>query len=381
MIYIHTGQPGAGKTLFTLYHIKKRAESENRTVFYNGIPELNIPEWQEFTDAEKWHELPAGAIIVIDECQRVFRPRSTGKAVPESIAKFETHRHNGHDVYLITQHPMLVDQNIRRLAGTHRHIVRTFGAKKAFVHEWNEVKADCDRKRTDSSKTAFVYPKEAFGWYKSAEVHTHKLALPKQVYYILGMTVLLLGLLYYLYSRFTAETKSPEKSVETTLQAVVPGVSRDPLAPGANLPPSQRQAEPLTVAEYVAQRQPRISGLPHTAPVYDELTQPVRVPVPAACISMGDRCECYTQQATKMHVRREVCLSFVERGYFVDFDPEQGGGGRDRADRIAKDEQAGLPGPASVVKTNSGTPGHVISSNTWGGVSPRTGYQGVPPAL
>jgi len=68
MIYIHTGQPGAGKTLFTLQHVKRRAESENRTVFYNGIPELNIPEWQEFTDAEKWHELPAGAIIVIDEC-------------------------------------------------------------------------------------------------------------------------------------------------------------------------------------------------------------------------------------------------------------------------------------------------------------------------
>lgn len=360
MIYIHTGQPGAGKTLFTLQHVKRRAESENRTVFYNGIPELNIPEWQEFTDAEKWHELPAGAIIVIDECQRVFRPRSTGKAVPESIAKFETHRHNGHDVYLITQHPMLVDQNIRRLAGTHRHIVRTFGAKKAFVHEWNEVKTDCDRKRTDSSKTAFVYPKEAFGWYKSAEVHTHKLALPKQVYYILGMTVLLLGLLYYLYNRFTAESQPiPEKSAETMLQAVAPGAPGSPSVPGTNLPPSQRQAEPLTVAEYVAQRQPRISGLPHTAPVYDRLTEPVRVPVPAACISMGERCECYTQQATKVQVRREVCLSIVQRGMFVDFDPN-GQEERGREGRIAKDEQAARTGPVVRGATRSPAQGAAL---------------------
>lgn len=317
MIYIHTGQPGAGKTLFTLQHVKRRSESENRTVFYNGIPELNIPEWQEFTDAEKWHELPAGSIIVIDECQRVFRPRATGKSVPESIAKFETHRHNGHDVYLITQHPMLVDQNIRRLAGTHRHIVRTFGAKKAFVHEWNEVKTDCDRKRTDSSKTAFVYPKEAFAWYKSAEVHTHKLALPKQVYYLIGMLLMLSALVYYLYDRFTAE---PGQASPPTVQP--PSITA-PDTDGPTRPPPSAPKDPVkTQAEYMASLQPRLSGLPHTAPRYDHLTEPTNVPVPAACLAAGDRCQCYTQQATRMQVRHEVCMAIVARGLYLDFEPD-----------------------------------------------------------
>lgn len=319
MIYLHTGQPGAGKSLFSLYHIRKRAQAENRPVFYNGIPELNIPEWTEFPDAEKWHELPSGAIIVIDEAQRVFRPRATGKQVPEYIAKFETHRHAGHDVYLITQHPMLIDQNIRRLAGTHRHIVRTFGSKKAFIHEWNEVKTDCDRKRTDSSKTAFVYPKEVFTWYKSAEVHTHKLALPKQVYYILAMMLLLLGLLYYLWGRFTEPPPvEPEKvaSVDSVPVTVVPGA------------PPQQEERPLTREEWAASYVPRVAGLPHTAPRYDEITEPTRAPVPAGCVQMGARCTCYSQDATALPVSAEMCAGIIARnGYFLDFDPE----GKDKA--------------------------------------------------
>lgn len=316
MIYLHTGQPGAGKTLYTLHHVKSRADAESRQVYFNGIPELAVPGWLEFPDAEKWHELPAGSIIVIDEAQRVFRPRSTGKGVPEHVSKFETHRHNGHDVYLITQHPMLIDQNIRRLAGTHRHVVRTFGAKKAFIHEWNEVKSDCDRKRTDSSKTAFVYPKHVYGWYKSAEMHTHKLALPKQVYYLVGMLLMMCALGYYLYDRFTGETV--HSATRTDQPAItVPDTERAPTLPSA--PPPKDGAK--TQAEYMASLQPRLSGLPHTAPRYDQLTEPTNVPVPAACLAAGDRCQCYTQQATRMQVRHEVCMAIVARGLYLDFDP------------------------------------------------------------
>jgi len=41
----------------------------------------------------------------------------------------------------------------------------------------------------------------------------------------------------------------------------------------------------LTPADYAAAYTPRIAGLPHTAPVYDEVTKPVVAPYPVACIA------------------------------------------------------------------------------------------------
>ena len=139
MISLITGQPGAGKTLYALNFVKTRAEKENRPVYYSGISDLKLP-WLELDKGEDWHGVPEGSIVVIDECQRVFRPRVNGAAVPEHVSKLETHRHSGIDLVLITQHPMLADNNVRRLVGQHFHVVRAFGTKKATVHEWGEVK-------------------------------------------------------------------------------------------------------------------------------------------------------------------------------------------------------------------------------------------------
>lgn len=142
MITLITGLPGACKTLYTLNYVKAKAEKEGRPVYYNGIPELTLP-WEMIDDPEKWYELPEGAIIVIDECQRVFRPRASSAAVPMHVEKFETHRHRGYDIFLITQHPMLLDGNVRRLSGQHFHCVRTFGMQRATIHEWQQVGYFC----------------------------------------------------------------------------------------------------------------------------------------------------------------------------------------------------------------------------------------------
>lgn len=83
MIELITGQPGAGKTLFALTRIEERARKEGRPVFYSGIKDLALP-WTEI-DPEKWTECPPGSIIVIDECQRVLRPRMHGAKVPAYV--------------------------------------------------------------------------------------------------------------------------------------------------------------------------------------------------------------------------------------------------------------------------------------------------------
>jgi zona occludens toxin len=307
MIYLHTGQPGAGKTLYTVWHVKQWAEKENRPVYYNGIPECKVPGWIELQDPLKWFDCPPNSIIILDEAQRVFRTRGTGATVPEHVAKLETHRHLGIDLVIITQHPMLIDSNVRRLTGTHKHVMRAFGAAYAVVHEWSQVKEQCDKTRGDSLKTQFAYPKEAFGLYKSAEVHTHKRKLPWRMFILI---VIPFGLIFSAAGFYSWWSKSKEGA---------PGL----VSPAkGNLPGQTAPLNTIMTQEaYLKQAEPRLSSLQHTAPVYDALTKPKRVPVPSACVSTATRCKCYTQDATPYQMDESVCRQIVAGGMFYAFDP------------------------------------------------------------
>ena len=116
----------------------------------------------------------------------------------------------------------------------------------------------------------------------------------------------------------------PATAPASAAPAAVAGTSSIP-ARDARLP-----VDPLQDAQqYVYRETPRVAGLPHTAPKYDELTTPDRVPVPAACIQIGavssgktPRCKCYTQQGTPMDVDYNMCISIAQNGYFRDFDPD-----------------------------------------------------------
>jgi len=79
---------------------------------------------------------------------------------------------------------------------------------------------------------------------------------------------------------------------------------------------------PMTTGEYLAAYTPRIAGLDYTSPAYDQLTQPKRVPVPAACVTMKTKCQCYTQQGTKLQVNADQCGQIVRDGFFMAFDPD-----------------------------------------------------------
>ncbi|MBX3657075.1 MAG: hypothetical protein KF740_01430 [Ramlibacter sp.] len=66
--------------------------------------------------------------------------------------------------------------------------------------------------------------------------------------------------------------------------------------------------------------QPRIEGLPFTAPRYDELTAPVRVPVVVGCWMSETDGWCFTQQGTRLKLPRAFMASFIANGQFLDFD-------------------------------------------------------------
>jgi zona occludens toxin len=304
-IILNTGAPGAGKTLRTIYVVELRRKAENREVYYNGIQGLNLP-WILLEDPKDWHKLPTGSIIVLDECQQLFRPRSALSGVPEYVSKLETHRHNGYDIYLITQHPTLVEANVRRLVEDHSHIMRKFGSAWTTIHTWKGVKENCDKTRKDSIREEFRYPKEVFGWYKSAELHTHKLKVPMKVWLIFLIPILFALAVWYFYS-----TMSPKLNPKPATQAAQSGVQ-----PASFKPSSEKPT--FDTLSFV----PRVMDLPHTAPRYDELTQPTVAPVITGCIVFKKECKCLTQQGTTTRPSMDFCVQVLRNGLFVDFGPQ-----------------------------------------------------------
>lgn len=307
-----TGKPGHGKTLYAVTIIEKKAKAENRTVYYNGIPDLKL-DWELLEDATNWHvpeHVPDGAIIVIDEAQRTFPPRSTGSRVPAHVQPFDTHRHRGLDIYLITQDPMLIDSFARNLAGEHIHVLRPFGTQQAKIYRWEHVvDPDSRSEKTAAVDTSFFrYPKESFELYKSATVHTVKRSIPWKL--AVGVPLLVTALVVSLIVAYKVLTTDDKKTDSKGSSGKI--VSSD----SAN-----DSTKPMTSSEYQMIRVSRVPGHPESAPIYDEIAKPTVLPIMAGCVQSADSCTCYTQQGTKIYdAPLDTCAHFVRDGSFVAYD-------------------------------------------------------------
>ena len=325
MIYFTTGGNGAGKTLITLHDVRQQQLKENRPVYYHGFDmhEEKAQEfgWQKF-DPKKWQDLPDGSICIMDECQNEFPIRRSGSEVPDYVnANAQHRRRRGFDFWMISPHPSLIDVFVRRLIDKpswHRHMKRAFGADMISELKFSAPDMKCEEPGAGARAevTMRSYPKEVYTWYRSASLHTGKKKIPKQVY-IFGACVLAVPLAIWF--AVSAVTGNVEKNAPIAEQKEItpPGQIRSYSAPPG----------PITTAEYLASYKPRINAFPHTAPRYDQITQPTSAPYPAACVVMEKTgCKCYSQQATLLQVPDSVCLQIVNKGFFMDWaaPPESG---------------------------------------------------------
>lgn len=312
MLHIITGANGAGKTLNTLKWVRERQLKENRPVCHNGrfepTPGGELDGWKKI-DFKDWQAEPDGTIFLIDEAHNDLPNRPAGAAVPDAVKMLAEHRRRGFDFYLVTQHPQNLDSFVRRLVGPpgwHRHLKRSFGVDMVSVLEWAAVNPNCEK--DGSGKTGSVtmqaYPKEVYGWYKSASLHTGKKRIPAKVWVFVACLLLIPLLIWFASSKLLAKTEA-KAAAKPTAQA----------GAAAPIPGLQK----LTADQYIEQRSARLKDFPHTAPAYDEVTRPTVAPYPAACVQMGKVCKCYTQQATLLQVSGPVCLQIVAQGFFVDW--------------------------------------------------------------
>ncbi len=354
MIYLRTGANGAGKTLLTLRDVREKAIKENRPVFHNGrfeiVPGGPLDGWQKF-DFKDWQSIADGAIFVVDECHNEM-PSDRGKEMPDYIKALAEHRRRGFDFYLITQHPMNVDPFVRRLIGSpgwHQHLKRVSGAPLVSVLEWPAVNDQPQKNGSGASAAVQMvsYPKEVYTWYASTSLDTAKVKVPFQVKLLVACALLIPLLGYYGWSTFQKQQANRFASV------VAPGA----LGASAPVPPGQIADKPvMTTTQLLASYTPRIPGLPQTAPRYDEVTKPTIAPVPAACVSMGNRCDCFTQQGTKLRTPADLCKQIVAGGFFMDW--ENGGTGGTVGARGAPALPATPAGaPAAPALPMAGNPG------------------------
>jgi len=300
MITLITGVPGSGKSLYTVGVLVQdllkstfqyQGEATKRTVYTNIKDLLLEHEKIDADNLNTWHEwVKAGDVIVYDEVQEVWRPRSMGSKVPMHIEKLETHRHMGVDFVLITQHPMLLDQNIRRLVGKHIHVRRVGSMPFAILYEWDHA-SNPNTVSTALSKTSWRFDKSFYKLYKSAEAHTkQKFQIPFFVYIFIAAVIAAIALSPYMYKRYKERTGgAPVVKSETVVsQGNTTGVKIPQIAETA---PSAQQKEPE----------------PLRYPLEDLKAVPAGFK-PLGCVATKKRCACYGQAGEVIEVTQPQCI-------------------------------------------------------------------------
>jgi zona occludens toxin (predicted ATPase) len=344
MLYIRTGKPGHGKTLNTIREVDQKAFDEGRPVYFHNInglkPELLKASWFQFDDPELWFELPANAIVVVDEAQGWFGARDTRARPPEHITRFETMRHQGHEVHLVTQDPRYIDVHLRRLCNGHVHYWRVFKSQQLLRFESDAVieKVEVKSSFKDADKKTVRLDKKFFGVYTSANAKHHfQTKLPTK--FLLAMALIggAVFLVYRAYERYELGKAAPQAEqsapqAEKGLVDQVKGSVGSMINPVANA--SGKEA--ISAEKYVALRTPRIPDIPSSAPIYDELTKPKSYPK-LSCVMSSDEgyiernrdryrviraadkayiCECFSQQGTWHKTSFSFCQNVVQHGYF-----------------------------------------------------------------
>lgn len=346
MITLITGTPGTGKTAYVVSELEKVT---GRNIYVDGIPDLILPhdpapavtDWVTVNEDEsgaKSHQwnIPSNSIIIVDEAQRSFRPRPAGSKVPDYVAALETHRHAGLDFWFITQHPGLLDVNIRRLCGRHIHVRNTPIGRR--LHESTQVFDPENKTERDATVTRpYTLPKHVFGKYKSAEMHTNSgKRLPLSAYVAVAAIVVFLGVSWKFYDSFKNRTAEPEK-VATAEKTPTPTPSNG-VTPEVKDPASQ-------LVEFT----PVVPGRPETAPAYDALRVVKNMPVVAGCIQTPTRCTCQNQQGLDAGLDNMQCQAWLKNPPFDAYrEPTQLAETRKpEADNRKQDAQREQPSPAS----------------------------------
>ncbi|APO90444.1 zonular occludens toxin domain-containing protein [Xanthomonas euvesicatoria] len=306
MLHLITGQNGSGKSLRAIQIMYER-HGQGMEVYACGFRGMKAPFVKPFADPRRWAELPPNSVLFVDEAQQVWRTRPPTRPVPPEVQALETHRHQGIDIYLITQSPMYLDSHIRPLITTHQHLV-SYDKGSARLFQFSECREDVKSAalRNKSDFKVWRYPTEHYADYESAEVHTTKPKIPwrQRAAKVLFVGAALL-LVWAIWSAFFRDPPEPDvkpkadKPASSLMAVLQPG-----LAGSTAMAPVYVNAQ-----DYAAHHHARIAELPWSMPALD--ARAVVAEPELYCMASGPKsdrtCTCLTEQGTRYLLPRPRC--------------------------------------------------------------------------
>lgn len=330
MLTLVTGAPGAGKTLWTMREVENLRKETGRPVVFNGIAGVEREGWAPLTMAQlkatipskeeegkNEFDLPRGAIVVVDEVYRIWPQGKPGEKLPPDIEAFAVHRHLGLDFYLLVQDRQRLHHFIRGLVGRHVHFERQFGMQRSRRFEWQRLADPRDRfERMQASASEFLFPKEVYSWYKSADLHTVKKRLPwARLAVIPALLACAAGGLWFAFSMVAGGI---EGQGEAQLQA----------AQVAAQPVAAQETREVAALHWSQQWAERVPGQPHSAAFYDPTVKPAAMPKISGCLEVQTdtsyKCQCNTQQGTIIStMTTQECRFYLRNGWFDPTKPDE----------------------------------------------------------
>ncbi|MCR6687084.1 zonular occludens toxin domain-containing protein [Pseudoxanthomonas sp.] len=379
-IEILTGQPGNGKTALMMERLLSEAAKGERPIFAAGIDGLQPGLAAVLDDPRDWNKrdpvtgeyvVPHGSLIFVDEAWKWFGHLhdASRQATPKHVLDLAEHRHRGLDFVWTTQQPNQLYPFVRGLVGSHHHVVRRFGTKMIDVFSWGELNEEIKSaaKRELAQRRTRFLPKEAFGSYKSAEVHTIKARVPLKVLAIPGLLVAAAVLGWWAFNTLRPDAYAASLTGKEAANAA------QAASPPASVPVGQvDRAQPVyaTLTDYAKAHLPRFATMPWTAPIFD--SRAVTADPQLYCMSslageVADgshrdlSCSCFTEQGTRYEVSQAECRTVARYG--VPYNPY-----RERREEqpsaAAPMAFSGPQQPASAMHAIPGQPAKVNGAGT-----------------
>ena len=158
--------------------------------------------------------------------------------------------------------------------------------------------------------------------YKSADAHTNKAKLPRVLYWLQVIGLVIGGAIFFLYHDFKKRIDPSEAAKAVGAQA--PGGARATGAVGASADPfAAVRAFTDSVTEWKQAEVPLDPSRPESASKYDDIREVKTFPRLAAAVVSATGCRAYTQQATLLVVSQTDCYLFAAVSRFNDYADEQ----------------------------------------------------------
>ena len=343
-IELFTGLPGNGKTLLMVERLMKEVESASRPIVAAGIDGLREGVATVLDDPRKWndhdpdgeptcdchgdgalhaHRIPDGALIFVDEAWKWFGhlQDATRQSTPKHVLALAEHRHRGIDFVWTTQMPVQLFPFARSLIQNHHHVVRRFGTQLIDVYTWQELCEDVKSqpKREAAIKKTRMLPKEHFGDYKSATLHTIKRQIPLRVLMLPLLVVAAAICAYFAYTWLKPDHMAKKYGGAGSNSALAESSQAEGTGQGSE----KKEKRFRDSADYTRQHLPRFDTMPWTAEVFDgrDVVSDPRLfcmssnPGPDSSGKHVDHtCSCITEQGSYYELELHTCRFLARRG-------------------------------------------------------------------